>query len=217
MDLKNLGMTALIKLHNELATKLGVATESSFKSLGAARSAITTLETKMTQLENTAAEAAQTVDDVVLEDEVSDADAAAAMAAIAATVTAPPTSDVQKYNSTGKRGPNQGVGAYAKELILLGKNNADALKMVLARFPDAKTSSGCIAFYRTKLAKVPGGVNPEKLRADAEKLIAQATAIETARKEAGIAAAAKLAEAAAAAQAAVAAQEAAAAAAGQPA
>tara|TARA_R110000868_G_scaffold5782_1_gene33935 strand:- start:14291 stop:14857 length:567 start_codon:yes stop_codon:yes gene_type:complete len=186
MDLKKLGMTELIAFHNQLAESLGVATETSFKSLGAARNAITTLQSKGTtpMSDETTAVAVETP---------------AADAAPVATVA---TDESQKYNSSGKRGPNQGVGAFAKEQILAGKNNADALKAVLAQFPNAKTTTGCIAFYRTALSKTPGGVDPDKLRADAEKLIAQAASIEVARKAAADAKAAAEAAAPVAAEAA---------------
>lgn len=183
-DLKTMNMSALIKLHNELAQKLGVAAETSFKSLGAARSAITTLEIKMNQVIESPQESV----------------AAEAMATVATVLTAPvaAVTDPNKYNSSGLRGPNQGVGAFAKELILAGKNNADVLAAVRVKFPDAKTSTGCVAFYRTALKKTPGGLDPAKLRADAQKLLDQAASVEAGRA----AAAQKLAEAAAAASAA---------------
>ena len=169
-DLKKLGMTELIKLHNELAEQLGVATESSFKSLGAARTAIINLESKKLAMNTTTAETTEsplgTTEANVNPD---------------ATPAAKDNTD-QKYNSSGKRGPNQGVGAFAKEMILAGKSNAEALAAVLAKFPDAKTTTGCIAFYRTALSKQPGGMDPEKLRADAQKLLDQAATIEAARK-----------------------------------
>jgi hypothetical protein len=49
------------------------------------------------------------------------------------------------------RGPTQGVGVYAKSLILQGLTNKEVLAKVLAQFPTAKTSSSCIAYYRSKL------------------------------------------------------------------
>ena len=174
-DTKKLGMTELIALHNDLAEKLGVSTETSFKSLGAARNAIANLETKMNQATNPTAEEVPF-----------DADAPAA--------AAPEAGDRGKYNSSGKRGPNQGVGAFAKEQIQGGKNNAEVLAMVKAKFPDAKTTTGCITFYRTALAKGPAGKSPETLRAEALALIAKADAVEAAAKAAAEAAAAKAAE-----------------------
>lgn len=159
-DTKKLGMTELIALHNRLADNLGVAQETSFKSLGAARAAISNLESKMEQATNPAAEQVE-------------ATAEAPQATAEAS-----TGDRAKYNSSGKRGPNQGVGAFAKEQIIAGKSNAEVLAMVKEKFPDAKTTTGCIAFYRTALAKGPAGKSPEQLRAEAAALIAKAEAAE---------------------------------------
>ncbi len=163
-DLKKLNMSELIARHNEIAEKLGVSTENSFKDLKAARAAIETLERKMENAENGTTQEATVTDT---------GETAAAAPAASGDAT-------QKYNSSGKRGPNQGVGAYAKELILEGKNNADALAAVKAKFPDAKTTTGCIAFYRTALAKGPTGKSPEQLRADAQALLDKAAAVEAA-------------------------------------
>jgi hypothetical protein len=157
MDLKKMSMTELVTQHNELATQLGVATESTFKSLGAARAAVQALESKMN-------ENAQPPFDP----------------SAPATVTSDAKSeDGQKYNSSGKRGPNQGVGSYAKEQIVAGKNNAEALKAVLEKFPNAKTTTGCIAYYRTALSKGTG-VDPNALRAKAQELLDKAAATEAA-------------------------------------
>lgn len=49
------------------------------------------------------------------------------------------------------RGPVQGVGAYAKQLLLEGLSNKDALAKTLEQFPNAKTTVACIAYYRNKL------------------------------------------------------------------
>lgn len=160
-DLKTLNMSELIALHNELAEKLGVATENSFKDMKAARAAIQTLEKKMEQAQDGTSTTQEPTGDT------------------GAAATPPVAGDAaQKYNSSGKRGPNQGVGAYAKELILAGKNNADALAAVKAKFPDAKTTTGCIAFYRTALTKGPAGKTPEQLRAEAQALLDKAKAVE---------------------------------------
>jgi hypothetical protein len=87
--------------------------------------------------------------------------------------------DKAKYNSTGKRGPNQGIGLFAKELITAGQANKEVLEAVLAKFPEAKTTMGCIAYYRTAL-KGGGtgrkGPNPEALEAKAQELLAKAAA-----------------------------------------
>jgi hypothetical protein len=179
-DLKSLGMTQLIALHNEMAEKLGIATETSFKSLNAARTAVTNLETKMNTATNTPTDTS--TDSPFVGGDTPAAD----MAAPAAD-----SGDRSKYNSSGKRGPNQGVGAFSKELIVQGKSNAEVLAAVLAKFPDAKTTTGCIAFYRTALSKGPVGKSPEQLRAEAQALLDKATAVEAAQKAAAEAKAAK--------------------------
>ena len=163
-DLKKLSMTELIALHNELAEKLGVATETSFKGLSNARTAVANLEEKMNQATNPA-----TTTDATPE----------------ATSEAAPAQDAgdrSKYSSSGKRGPNQRVGSFAKEHIALGKPNAEVLALVKAKFPDARTTTGCIAFYRTAMAKGPQGKSPETLRNEANALLAKAAAVEAAQQ-----------------------------------
>lgn len=49
------------------------------------------------------------------------------------------------------RGPVQGVGAFAKQLLLEGASNKEALEKTLEQFPNAKTTVACIAYYRNKL------------------------------------------------------------------
>lgn len=49
------------------------------------------------------------------------------------------------------RGPVQGVGAYAKQLLLEGLTNKEVLEKTLEQFPAAKTSISCISYYRSKL------------------------------------------------------------------
>ena len=172
-DLSGKSMSELIALHNELASKLRVNPVTEFKNLKAARTAVTDLENKMNQ-------AVETV-------ETTDAGAAAGAAAVeGVTKHVLKGDDAQKYNSSGKRGPNQGVGSFAKELIVAGLSNADVLTKVMTKFPNAKTSKGCIAFYRTALSKAgkETGPTPEQLRKQAEELIAKAASVETAQKAA---------------------------------
>ena len=166
-DLLSKSMSELIALHNELATSLRVNPVTEFKNLKAARAAVNELETKMNQ--NTEPTT-----------ETSDAGAAVVEGVVTHTIK---DGDSQKYNSSGKRGPNQGVGAFSKELIVAGLSNADVLAKVLEKFPDAKTSKGCIAFYRTALTKAgkDAGPTPEALRKQAEELIAKAASVEAAQ------------------------------------
>jgi len=160
-------MSELIALHNELAGKLRVNPATEFKNLKAARAAVNDLENKMNQATNETTETTE----------------AGAAAVEGVTKHVLKDGDTQKYNSSGKRGPNQGVGAFAKELIVAGLSNADVLTKVMEKFPDAKTSKGCIAFYRTALSKAgkETGPTPEQLRKQAEELIAKAVSVEAAQ------------------------------------
>jgi hypothetical protein len=166
-DVKAMNMSELIALHNELATAKNKPVVNSFKSLAAARSAVTNLEKETTMTETTTTEVPN---------------GAAPVDASGGPVTT--SEDRSKYNSSGMRGPNQGVGAYAKELIVAGKTNAEALAAVKEKFPNAKTTVGCIAFYRTALSKGPVGKSPEQLRAEAQALLDKAAAAEVALAEA---------------------------------
>lgn len=156
-DLKKMSMSELIARYNAVAATKGVATVTEFKNLAAARTAVEELESGKTMTtEQAPAEGQQ-----------------------AAT-----TGDAQKYNSTGKRGPNQGVGEFAKGLIKEGKPNAEVLTAVKEKFPGAKTTMGCIAYYRAAV-KNPNmgkrtGKSAEQLRADAAAAIAKAEALEKA-------------------------------------
>ena len=48
-----------------------------------------------------------------------------------------------------------GIGAFCLDLIAKGKTNDEILEAIAKNFPDAKTSRGCVAFYRNK-AKAAG-------------------------------------------------------------
>ena len=177
-QLKKLSMSELIVMHNTLADTLGVAQETSFKNLAAARDAVANLEKKM---ENTAHAHDRSGDDRRADEMPSDP--AGSVGTVHTTV------DKSKYNSSGKRGPTQGVGEFAKSLIVQGLDNAAVLAAVMEKFPSAKTSKGCIAFYRTALSKGPAVVDPAALRAQAQALLDKATATEAAAAEAAAAAA----------------------------
>lgn len=167
--LKSMSMSQVIEAYNALATANGKTTVTEFKSLSFARSELNNLEQ---QVEN---QASQTTD------------TGAAVAGTAeGTVVHAAAGDASKYDSRDKRGPNQGVGAFAKEQLMLGKNNSDTLAAVMQKFPAAKTSKGCIAFYRTalqrdgKLAKGGGVIpaDPVSMEAKAAKLKEEAAALE---------------------------------------
>jgi len=172
-------MSELIARHNLLAAQLGVAEETSFKSLKVARAAVTNLENKMNQATNTTDTNTDPVD---------------GMTDVGATAPEADKGDRQKYNSSGKRGPNQGIGAYAKERIQAGKTNAEIIAEIQSNFPGAKTTPSCIAYYRTALKKGPARPDPAQLRVKAAELVAQAEAAEKAQAEEDAAAAAAPAE-----------------------
>jgi len=100
--------------------------------------------------------------------------------------TEAPAADAKKYNSAGKRGPNQGVGEFAKNMIRDGADNKSVLEAIKTQFPEAKTTMGCVAYYRAAV-KNPnmgkkGGKSADALRADAAAILAKAEAIEAAAK-----------------------------------
>jgi hypothetical protein len=207
MDFKGMSMSQLIEEHNKLAQIAGVPQESEFKNLAAARTAITNLEMKMTE----AVEGGEAV--TVTEGDVG-------------TVPAGVSTTDSKYSTVGKRGPTQGVGEFAKDLLSKGMATGDVLNAVRTQFPTAKTSASCIAYYKAALknpllGKRKGGAvasDPAALRAKAAELMAQAQqaeaanaaqAVENAKKAVAAAEEAKkIAEAALAAQAALQAQQA---------
>lgn len=159
-ELKKMSMSELIARYNALAALKGVSPVTEFKNLAAARAAVTELEEGKTMTDAT-----NTQD-----------------AAVATSDT-----DKTKYTSTGKRGPNQGVGEFAKKLIVEGKTNQEILAAIKEQMPGAKTTNSCIAYYRAAL-KNPllgkrGGKTPEQLRAEAQAAIAKAEALEKAAAE----------------------------------
>jgi len=121
-------MSELVAAYNELAVAAGKEEVSSFKNLNAARAAIKSFEsnemTESTEIETSGAPGLDT-----------------------------PSNSGPKYNSSGKRGPTQGIGKFCKELIVDGKTNAEILEAVAEQFPTAKTTANCVAYYRAKLAK----------------------------------------------------------------
>ena len=119
-------MSELIDAYNELALSQGKEAVDSFKNLAAARAALKSLESP----------------DMTDETETSGAPGLDT-----------PGNGGPKYNSAGKRGPTQGIGAFCKGLIADGKTNAEILTAVAEQFPTAKTTANCVAYYRAKLAK----------------------------------------------------------------
>ena len=128
-------MSEILFQYNQLASVLGKDTVTSFKNLSAARAALQTLENQAMETTNAVVE------------QVGEAlDAASTIVAAAPTVAVDP-----KYNSSGKRGPTQGIGVFCKGLIVQGKTNTEILAEVAKVYPTAKTTANCVAYYRAKL------------------------------------------------------------------
>lgn len=141
-------MSEIIAEYNILAAELGKPEVTSFKNLSAARAALKSLESNdMTDTNDTAA--TETTDE---------------------TTGAPgldtPSNSGPKYNSTGKRGPTQGIGAFCKGLIAEGKTNPEILAAIAEQFPTAKTSANCVAYYRAKMKKADAA--PAEVAVEAE-------------------------------------------------
>lgn len=136
-------MSEIIASYNQLAGAQGIEQVSSFKNLAAARAALKTLESK-TMTDQT-------------ENETSDIPG----------LDTPPKGG-PKYNSAGKRGPTQGIGAFCKGLIAEGKTNAEILAAVFDKFPTAKTTTNCVAYYRAKMALTAKASVSEAEEAEAE-------------------------------------------------
>lgn len=132
-------MSEIIAAYNSLAAEQGKEEVTSFKNLAAARAALKTLESTPIMSDETP----EVVDAVEVTD-VPEQD-----------IIPAGTRGGPKYNSAGKRGPTQGVGAFCKELIAEGKTNQEILEAVAEQFPTAKTSKNCVAYYRAKMKVAP--------------------------------------------------------------
>jgi hypothetical protein len=59
----------------------------------------------------------------------------------------------------------EGIGAFSKNLILEGFTNAEILAKIVEKFPEAKTTAGCIAYYRNALKKAAKNDEPAEQQA----------------------------------------------------
>ena len=137
-------MSEILAAYNELAVSQGKEEVSSFKNLAAARAALASLENNESpqMTEETETSGAPGLD--------------------------MPSNSGPKYNSTGKRGPTQGIGAFCKGLIAEGKTNAEILAAVAEQFPTAKTTANCVAYYRAKMAKAAAAPAVEEVASEEE-------------------------------------------------
>ena len=170
-DPRDMDLEQCLALAQELAANLGEPAPQSFDSLGEARMAVLQLQERVNSggTGDEAAPAAETKD----------------------------KGGISKYNTAGRRGPSQGIGAYAKAKILEGLDNKAILEDILATFPGAKTSMSSISFYRNALKHPAKGKTPEALREKAEALRAEADKLDAAATAAEEAAAKPEAEEAA--------------------
>lgn len=161
-DLNALDMKALTQVYNDLAKAVGRTDVKAFKSkaeaierIGKLGALVATPTTEQKENKAKAAEAAAKVATKAAEkkpktDKPAPAGkkpnktAAEKLAGKAAKVAGDP-----KPKSDKPRG--QGIGAFCMELILKGKTNEDVLAAAKKQFPDAKTASASIAWYRNKL------------------------------------------------------------------
>ena len=123
-------MSQALALYNKLAAEQGKEVVTSFKSIAAALAAIKILESKPMNDQSEDFQADETTGAPGLDT---------------------PAQGGPKYNSSGKRGPTQGIGKFCKELIAEGKTNAEVLVAVAEQFPTAKTTTNCVAYYRAKM------------------------------------------------------------------
>ena len=138
-DVNTATMDELVAKHNSLLLP-GEAPVEGFKSLKAARAAV----------EKQIAEAA-------------------AGEKTEGTVQATVSTEGAKNTGAEKRGPVQGVGKRAKELIVAGLDNKAVLAKIAEEFPTAKTSYACIAYYRNALKKaVPAATTEASVEAPVE-------------------------------------------------
>lgn len=129
-------MSEILAEYNKLAVENGGDEVTSFKNLAAARAALKTLQDSLMDNQTETPEVAADEPEVT-----------------GAPGLDTPSNSGPKYNSTNKRGPTQGIGAFSKGLIAEGKTNAEILAAIAEQFPTAKTTSNCIAYYRAKMKK----------------------------------------------------------------
>ena len=123
-----LSLTELVVAHNDIAKVLGKPPRKSFKSKTEALSALEKLD-ELAKTQTSAQEAATEKKEAAAEKRKA----------------ARPKAEGEPK----QRG--QGIGSFCKELISQGRTNAEILAAVQDKFPDAKTSAGCVAYYRNKM------------------------------------------------------------------
>ena len=159
-DLTNLSLEELQTLIRDLEAQKGIEIQPPIEHRGMALVRALELQGQTTQGETQVTE------------EVIEAAPATDMANVA------DAGDKSKFNTVGKRGPNLGTGAYAKQRIRDGLDNKTILAEIREKFPEAQTSLSSIAFYRNAIKKEGLTRTPESLRAKAVALRAEADALD---------------------------------------
>lgn len=158
-NVKKMNLEECVAHITALSEQLGIAAETSFPTVGAARMHALDLEAKVN--------AAQGGTEGPVANEAVD------------------NGDRSKYDTRDRRGPNLGTGAYAKQRIAEGADNKTILEEIREKFPEAKTSMASIAFYRNRMKHAQAARTPESLRdkavalrEEADKLEQEATALQ---------------------------------------
>lgn len=123
-----MSLTELVVAYNDLAKTLGKPPRKSFKTKAEGLSALEKLD-ELAKAQTPTQEATTEKKEVAAEKR---------------KAARPKTEGEPK-----QRG--QGIGAFCKELISQGRTNAEILTAVQDKFPGAKTSAGCVAYYRNKM------------------------------------------------------------------
>jgi hypothetical protein len=142
-------MSEIIETYNALAIEQGKDPVDSFKNLKAAQAALAQLQAPTDE---------QAEEELDPNREIIPADDGA--------------NSGPKYNTAGKRGPTQGIGAFCKGLITEGKTNDEILELVAVAFPTAKTTRNCVAYYRAKLKTVVATAEATEEIAEEEEVAA---------------------------------------------
>ena len=160
-DLTNLGLEELQTLIRDLEVQKGIEIQPPIEHRGMALVRALELQGQTTQGET---QVTEEVTEEVIE--------------TAATPATADAGDKSKFNTVGKRGPNLGTGAYAKQRIRDGLDNKTILAEIREKFPEAQTSLSSIAFYRNAIKKEGLTRTPEFLRAKAVARRAEADALD---------------------------------------
>ncbi|TXH51685.1 MAG: hypothetical protein E6Q97_18025 [Desulfurellales bacterium] len=177
-DVKTMTMEEVTSFVHQSEDQLGLPRTESFKSLGAARMRALKLQSELNQPQG----------NTMIEDQGT---------APAPEVAPEVAVDKSKYDTSARRGPNLGTGAYAKQRIREGADNKTILAEIREKFPDANTSASSIAFYRNAVKKESVPKTGDEYRAEAAKMRELALELD-AKAQAADEAAAKAAEQAAA-------------------